>query len=292
MIAQPQAPHTEFTLPFAPPYEALPALATLAAHAIPGAERTDIATRSHTRLFPDVCGSIAATVTFEVDHISVNAETDSAGAERLTPLLRRWLDLDADPQRVYAVLHEDPVIGPLIEKRPGLRVIGYPDGFEAAATTVLGQQVSVAACRTFAGRLTAAFGTPGPAGLSVFPTPDALAARTPDQLRTAVGLTGSRAKTLHAVAEACAGGLVIGPDSDQAEVRRRLLALHGIGAWSVDYLAVRALGDRDAFVPGDLVLRKALGGITAKQAEIASAAWSPVRAYALFQLWTETAYAA
>ncbi|TAM70205.1 MAG: DNA-3-methyladenine glycosylase 2 [Microbacteriaceae bacterium] len=281
-----------FVLPFTPPYEASAALATLAAHAIPGAEHTDPSARSHTRLFPDAAGPIAATVTFASDRIVVTADTDAAGAARLTPLLRRWLDLDADPHTVYRTLRGDPAIGRLVTARPGLRVIGYPDGFEAAVTTVLGQQVSVAACRTFAGRLTAVYGLPGPAGMTVFPTARALAAATPDELQKAVGLTGSRARTLHALAEACAAGLVIEPDTDHAQVRRRLLALHGIGPWSIDYLTVRVLGDRDAFVPGDLVLRKALGGITAKQAEIASAAWSPVRAYALFQLWTATAYAA
>jgi AraC family transcriptional regulator of adaptative response / DNA-3-methyladenine glycosylase II len=283
---------TSFILPFTPPYQPLPALATLAAHAIPGSEITDIAARSHTRLFPDAGGPIAATVTFADDHVLVAAGTDAAGAAGLTPLIRRWLDLDADPESIYGALRRDPVIGPLVTVRPGLRVIGYPDGFEAAVTTVLGQQVSVAACRTFAGRLTAAYGVPGPAGLTVFPTPRRLAAATPDELQRAVGLTGSRARTLHGLAEACAAGLVIAPDTDHAEVRRRLLALHGIGPWSADYLAVRALGDRNAFVPGDLVLRKALGKITAKQAEAASAAWSPQRAYALFQLWTATAYAA
>ncbi|MEO8907047.1 MAG: AlkA N-terminal domain-containing protein, partial [Microbacteriaceae bacterium] len=278
MNVQQQAPsenaQTSFVLPFIPPYEAAAALATLAAHAIPGAEHTDLAARSHTRLFPDAGGPIAATVRFSADHVSVTAETDATGAARLTPLLRRWLDLEADPDTVYSALRNDPTIGRLVAKRPGLRVIGYPDGFEAAVTTVLGQQVSVAACRTFAGRLTAAYGVPGPAGMTVFPTPEALAAPTPDELQQAVGLTGSRARTLHDLAQACAAGLVIAPDSDHVEVRRQLLALRGIGPWSVDYLAVRALGDRDAFVPGDLVLRKALGGITAKAAEAASAAWS------------------
>ncbi|HEY5221569.1 MAG TPA: AlkA N-terminal domain-containing protein [Microbacteriaceae bacterium] len=287
-----ETPRTTFVLPFTPPYEASAALATLAAHAIPGAEHTDLVARSHTRLFPDTAGTIAATVTFAADHVMVTADTDATGAARLTPVLRRWLDLDADPDAVYRTLRDDPIIGPLVVVRPGLRVIGYPDGFEAAVTTVLGQQVSVAAGRTFAGRLTAAYGVPGPGGMTVFPAPYALAAATPDELQRAIGLTGSRARTLHSLAEACAAGLIIAPNTDHAEVRRRLLALHGIGPWSADYLAVRVLGDRDAFVPGDLVLRKALGGITAKQAEIASAAWSPVRAYALFQLWTATAYAA
>jgi 3-methyladenine DNA glycosylase/8-oxoguanine DNA glycosylase len=171
-----------------------------------------------------------------------------------------------------------------------LRVIGYPDGFEAAVTTVLGQQVSVAACRTFAGRLVKRFGKPGPGGLTIFPTAESIAASTPAELQSIVGLTGARSRSLHALAEACAGGLMIGRNSDSVELRRDLIALPGIGPWSVDYLAVRALGDRDAFVSSDLVLRRALGKISAREAEVLSRAWSPVRAYALFHLWTQAAY--
>jgi 3-methyladenine DNA glycosylase/8-oxoguanine DNA glycosylase len=282
-------------LDFLRPYAIGPALATLAAHTIPGAEVTDPQARSHTRLLwqsgtPGVGEPVAVTIRFHDDRIEV--DSDVMCAAWVEPLVRRWLDLDVDPQTIAAHFDSDPIIGPLTRERAGLRVLGYPSGFEAAVTTVLGQQVSLAACRTFAGRLVAAFGVPGPHGLTVFPTPARLAAATPELLQKAVGLTGARSRTLHTLALACADGLRVDPDGDHADVRRRLLALPGIGPWSADYLAVRALGDRNAFVPGDLVLRKALGGITAAQAELASAAWSPYRAYALFHLWTATAYAA
>lgn len=280
-------------LDFISPYAIGPALATLAAHAIPGAEITDREARTHTRLMSADSGNgrpVAVTVRFFDERIEV--DSDAADAAALAPLFRRWLDLDVDPGEVSARLGNDPVIGPLVGGRPGLRVLGYPSGFEAAVTTVLGQQVSVAACRTFSGRLVAAFGDHGPSGLLAFPSPERLASATPDDLQGVVGLTGARSRTLHTLAEACADGLRIEYDSDHVDVRRRLLALPGIGPWSADYLTVRALGDRDAFVPGDLVLRKALGGITAKQADAASRAWSPFRAYALFHLWTATAYAA
>lgn len=125
----------------------------------------------------------------------------------------------------------------------------------------------------------------------MFPAAETIAGSTPDESQSAIGLTGARARTLHVLAEACAAGLTVSEDCDRAAVRIALLALPGIGPWSADYLAVRALGDRDAFVPGDLVLRKALGGISAKEAETLSHSWSPVRAYALFHLWTATAYA-
>lgn len=271
-----------------------PALATLGLHAIPGAEHPHTAAAAHTRLFPDADGPVPVTVTFATDHVTVAVPARASGArvDRLTPGIRRWLDLDARPAAIAAVLSADPVLAPLVAARPGLRIIGCPDGFEGAVTTVLGQQVSLAACRTFAGRLVAAFGAAGPAGLTTFPTAEALAAQTPERLQRAVGLTGARARTVFALAEACANGLTLDPDGDHADARRRLLALPGIGAWTADYIAVRVLGDRNAFAPGDLVLRRALGGVSAREAEARSQAWSPLRAYALFHLWTATAYLA
>src|SRR5690606_37321092 len=100
----------------------------------------------------------------------------------------------------------DPIVGELVRARPGLRVIGAVDPFETAVSAVLGQQVSLAAARTFAGRLVAAFGSPGPGGLTVFPTAEALAAAGADGIRTVVGLTGARARTVHALASAASAG--------------------------------------------------------------------------------------
>lgn len=285
---------TVFTLDLEPPFEVAPALATLALHAIPGAEHPDAIAATHTRLFPDADGPVPVTVAFAPDHVTVSvpAGTSSASVGRLTPRIRHWLDLDAEPEAIATVLSADRMLAPLVAARPGLRIIGSPDPFEGAITTVLGQQVSLAACRTFAGRLVAAFGSAGAAGLTAFPTAEALATQTPEHLQQAIGLTGARARTVLALAEACADGLTLEPDGDHADARRRLLAVPGIGAWTADYIAVRVLGDRNAFAPGDLVLRRALGRINAREAEARSHAWSPLRAYALFHLWTATAYLA
>jgi AraC family transcriptional regulator of adaptative response / DNA-3-methyladenine glycosylase II len=204
--------------------------------------------------------------------------------------VRRLLDLDTEPARIAAVLGSDPVAGPLVRLRPGLRILGYADGFEGAVLTVLGQQVSLAAARTFAGRLVEAFGTAGPGGLRLFPDPDALAAAGPEAVRAAVGLTGARARTVHALAAACADGLRIEPGGDHAWIRSRLLALPGIGPWTVEYLAMRALRDPDAFPEGDLALRRALGAGSAQEVRAAGRRWSPLRAYAVFHLWTSHAY--
>jgi DNA-3-methyladenine glycosylase II/AraC family transcriptional regulator of adaptative response / DNA-3-methyladenine glycosylase II len=155
---------------------------------------------------------------------------------------------------------------------------------------VLGQQVSLAAARTFGARLVAAYGAPGPGDLTSFPIPEALATVPVEELRATVGLTGARAATLHGLAAAAASGLPLAAGTDPALFRASLLALPGIGPWTADYLAVRVLGDRDAFTASDLVLRRALGGVSVAAADAASQAWRPYRAYALFHLWTATSY--
>ncbi|TJY69277.1 DNA-3-methyladenine glycosylase 2 family protein [Arthrobacter sp. CAU 1506] len=323
-------------LPLAPPFDAPAALAALAAHAVPGLERVDPAAGTCTRLFLTGTGPVPVTATLLPDSVSldIGAESPAAVAD-ITTAVRGWLDLELEPERVAAMLGNDAVVGPLIAARPGLRILGYPDGFEGAVCTVVGQQVSLAAARTFTGRLVSAFGSPAcspgrspsshflphereqaaerertahpepkartavgrsrppneaVADLVVFPTPETLAAAGPEAIRQAVGLTNARARTVHALAEACAAGLRIAPDTDHAEVRRRLLALPGIGPWTVEYLAMRALHDRDAYPEGDLVLQRALEVKTAKQARELGQAWAPVRAYAVFHLWTASAY--
>lgn len=268
-------------------------LASLAAHAIPGLEATDHEARTHRRLLPGTSRPLLASVTFEPDRVLLTLDSDDPRERaHAAKTVRSWLDLDAMPAAIAAALGADPIIGPLIAARPGLRVIGYVDGFEGAAMTVIGQQVSLAAARTFAGRFVASFGEPGPEGWRAFPTPHAVAARAAEDIQRAVGLTGARARTLHALAEACASGLHIGPGADPAEVRAKLLALPGIGAWTADYLAMRALGERDAFPAGDLVLQRALGVRSVREVAAIAERWRPYRAYASFHLWTEHAYEA
>jgi 3-methyladenine DNA glycosylase/8-oxoguanine DNA glycosylase len=260
----------------------------LVAGSVPGAESSDTSAGEHTRLLQLAeKGSIAVTVALHRDHVTIRHDpVGPDNAAEIVRQVRRWLDLDVDHLRIRDALGADPVIGSMITARPGLRVIGYPDGFEAAVLTVLGQQVSLGAGRTFGGRAVAAFGLPGPAGLLVFPTPQVLAAADPVQLQARIGITGSRARTLHALATACADGLRIEADGDCAAIRRDLLALPGIGPWTVDIIAVRGLGDRDAFPAGDLVVRRALGVSTPAAATAAAVRWSPYRAYALFHLWS------
>ncbi|WP_434995634.1 DNA-3-methyladenine glycosylase family protein [Arthrobacter sp. Ld5] len=268
-----------------------PMAAILANHAIPGCELTDPSGRSHTRLLPTPAGPRRVTVTIRTDDVELTADTDD-GAEfaHLVRVTRAWLDLDADVAAVERAFDGDPLLGPLVRQRPGLRAVGYPDAFEAAIMTVLGQQVSVAAGGTFGGRLAAAYGGRSASGLTLFPTPQRLADAPPEELRAAVGVTRTRAATVQHVARAVAEGLTLDPDADQAPLRRQLLAIPGIGPWSADYLAVRVLRDPDAFTPGDLVARRAMGNPSIRDAGTLAEAWRPYRAYALFHLWTAATY--
>ncbi|HEY1688475.1 MAG TPA: AlkA N-terminal domain-containing protein [Solirubrobacteraceae bacterium] len=215
---------------------------------------------------------------------------------------RRLLDLDADPAAVDAQLASDPLLAPLIAARPGLRLPGTVDGHELAIRAVLGQQVSVAAARTTAGRLTLLLGEslPAPVGslTHLFPTAAAIATVKIEDLHGPM----RRRRTLQALAAALQDGeppiadvlrgdseLTLDPGSDRAAARARLLALPGIGAWTTEYIAMRALGDPDAFPVEDLgVMRslESLGGPTGKAAILAHAErWRPWRAYAVQHLW-------
>jgi AraC family transcriptional regulator, regulatory protein of adaptative response / DNA-3-methyladenine glycosylase II len=269
--------------------EVAPLIGTLAAHAVPGLEITDRDRRMHTRLIATTGGPVLTRIGFGDAQVSVHVDRADA-ADEVAETVRAWFDLDTDLAGVRDALGADPVVGPLIQARPSLRIPGSVDGFETAVLTVLGQQVSLAAARTFAGRLVAGWGSTTAGGLSVFPAPAVLAAVDQEELRQRIGLTTARARTLLALARACADGLRIDPAGDHTAIRAELLGLPGIGPWTVDYLAVRVLRDRDAYPAGDLVLQRALGVTTVRQAVAAAEAWRPWRAYGLFHLWTAAAY--
>ncbi len=202
---------------------------------------------------------------------------------------RRLLDLDADPLAIDDALTADPALAPLIARAPGRRVPGSVDPEEMAVRAVLGQQVSTAAARTHAARLVAAHGDPviDPSGrLSrLFPTPAALCSLDPATL----ALPESRKRTLLALVTALADGTVdLGIGCDWPTTRARLLALPGIGPWTVETLAMRGLGDPDAFLAGDLGIRTAarrLGLPDGPALERHARRWSPWRSYATQHLW-------
>jgi AraC family transcriptional regulator, regulatory protein of adaptative response / DNA-3-methyladenine glycosylase II len=203
---------------------------------------------------------------------------------------RTLLDLDSDPHSVAEALGDDALLGALVRRTPGRRVVGHVDGGELAVRAVLGQQISLRGARTLASRLVSSYGEPlrRPIGAvtHTFPSAAALAQADPDRLAMPL----ARRRALVGLARALAGDeLVLDAGADRADARRRLLALWGIGPWTAEYIAMRALRDPDAFLPGDLGVRHALErlGQDARRAAIEklSERWRPYRAYALFHLW-------
>ncbi len=297
----------------------LPALrAYLVAHAVEGVDEVVVepdGRSRHRRLVPTPGGALVLEVTLPAGQVGTPVVEVATGSEDVTAGAaspagvaaalvagHRWLGLDADPSVAVAALADDPVLGPLVTTRPHLRVPGTTDSFEAAVNVVLGQHVSLAAGRVFAARLVAAHGVGCSGGrpddhvgtrLARYPGPEELAQADPDHLRAAVGLTGARAHTIVALARAVAAdGLDLAPSADpdqRARTRAALLALPGVGPWTADLVALRCLRDPDVFLPGDLVLRKALGGATAREAARAAEAWAPHRSLAVLHLWTHHA---
>ena len=203
---------------------------------------------------------------------------------------RALLDLDSDPLSVVDALGEDALLGPLVHSTPGRRVAGHVDGHELAVRAVLGQQVSIGGARTLAGRLVSEYGQPLERSIGavthVFPSIETLAAADPERL----AMPTARRRALLGLAEALTNGdLTLDAGSDRGESRRRLLELPGIGPWTTEYIAMRALRDPDAFLPSDLGVRHALeqlghDGHTAAAERLAER-WRPYRAYALQHLW-------
>ncbi len=200
--------------------------------------------------------------------------------------VRGMLDLDADPGPINAALHAHFPHG------DGLRVPGALDGFELAVRAVLGQQITVAAARTLGTRLVAAFGepiaTPVPGLSHLFPTPAAIAAASGDALGR-LGIVRQRQGALQAIArEVAAGRLPLHAGADTPGTLAALQALPGIGDWTAQYIAMRALRWPDAFPAGDVALQKALGVIGARAAHDASLGWRPWRSYAVLRAWHST----
>jgi AraC family transcriptional regulator, regulatory protein of adaptative response / DNA-3-methyladenine glycosylase II len=277
-------------LDFRPPLDWDALLGFLARRAIPGVEQVVSGVYRRTVRLGAERGWVAVSKDPLRDALRASISVSLANA--LMPLgarLRALFDLDAHPAAIAAHLRQDPDLAPLVGLRPGLRVPGAFDAFETAVRTVLGQQVSVGAATTLSGRLVAQLGapaeTPFPGLDRWFPSAEVLAGATESQI-AALGMPGARARSLLAVAGAFADGLRLERASDPEPALARLAALPGVGDWTVEYLSMRALGFPDAFPASDLVLRKALGGISAKAAITRAEAWRPFRAYAVFHLWT------
>jgi len=288
----PLGPPLIVPLPFVPPLHPDNLFGHLVATAVPGVEEwRDGAYRCTLRLpggpgvaalQPPSPGSATVTCTLRL--------TDAADAPAAIATCRRLLDLDADPVAVDARLAADPVLAPLVAAAPGRRVPGTAHPEEFALRAVLGQQVSTAAARTHAARLVRACGEPvddPDGGLThLFPLPAAVADVDPSGL----ALPAARRRTVLRLAEELADGEVdLSPGADRAAALAALAGLPGIGPWTLGTVAMRALGDRNAFLPGDLGVRLAAErlGLPASPAALTrrAEAWQPYRAYAVQHLW-------
>ncbi|HKA84377.1 MAG TPA: AlkA N-terminal domain-containing protein [Acidimicrobiales bacterium] len=280
-------------LPVRPPLEWDAMLAYLALRAIPGVEAVAGATYARTVVVDGVPGVVDVTRAGD-DRLAVRARLASDRPPDVAPRVRRIFGLDADPDAAGAVLGGDPLIGPLLAARPGLRVPGTWDGFEIGVRAIVGQQVTVPGASTLAGRLVGRHGErlagPAPPGLThTFPPPAALAEGDLD----GIGLTQARAGAIRGFAQAVAEGRVrLDRSIPLDELVDSIAALPGLGPWTAQYVALR-LGEPDAFPASDLGLRRALadGGSpaalpSARELTERAAAWRPWRALAAIHLWS------
>jgi AraC family transcriptional regulator, regulatory protein of adaptative response / DNA-3-methyladenine glycosylase II len=276
-------------LPFRAPLSPSNLFGHLAATAVPGVEEWRDGAYRRTLRLPH--GSGIVTLRPRPDHIDCKLSlADLRDLSNAISRCRRLLDLDADPVAVDDLLRVDPALAPHVDKNPGRRVPRTACAEEFAIRAVIGQQVSTAAARTHAARLVLACGeqVEDPAGglTHLFPEPGALAEADP----AALAFPKARRATIAALAEALAAGDIdLGAGSDWQEARQLLGALPGVGPWTVEVVAMRGLGDPDAFVPGDLGVRAAARelGLPVTPAALTrhAAAWRPWRAYAVQYLW-------
>jgi AraC family transcriptional regulator of adaptative response / DNA-3-methyladenine glycosylase II len=281
-----------FRLSLRPPYDWDALIAFLKPRATPGVET--VTDRSYRRTI-SLDGSAGV---FEVRPANgascLEARVhfpDPRALLRILERIRRIFDLGADPGEIALHLRHDPWLARFVAGRPGLRVPGCWDGFELAVRAVLGQQVTVKGATTLAGRITEALGRRSDHGL-LFPAPEAMAEADYSHM----GLTGKRMQTLQELARAtCRGEIPFDGARDLDSFVGAFTAIPGIGIWTAHYVAMRALGEPDAFPVNDLVLLRAGGaegcrGVSALRAR--AEAWRPWRSYAAMHIWTEAAHSA
>ncbi|GAC1625350.1 MAG: hypothetical protein NVS9B10_12210 [Nevskia sp.] len=238
----------------------------------------------------DACGWLAVSASEGEGPLRVELSASLRPAvEPIRARLRALLDLDAQPGVIALLLSKDARLAASLAIAPGLRVPGAFDGFELTLRAILGQQVTVRAATTLFGRFAAKFGEPiaTPHAVLTHLSPDAgRIAEASLQTLIDLGLTQRRAQTIRDVAQACAEGslhLEAGHEAEAMLLRFRDIA--GIGDWTANYVAMRALRMADAFPHGDLALCKALGGVKPREALVLSERWRPWRSYAALHLW-------
>lgn len=286
------APSDTFTLQLAyrPPFDWIGLLRFLHARTLKGVECVEDNTYSRTVRLGDHTGWV------QVRHVPAKRVLLVELPHSLTPVLptllsklRSMFDLGARPDIISEQLMRDPALTAIVARNPGMRVPGAFDGFELAVRAILGQQITVKAATTLAGRYVDAFGervgTPDNGLTHLAPTAQRVAELCVDDVAS-LGIIQSRARGIIALAnEVASGRLTLDAGADPESTMKQLVAIPGIGKWTAHYIAMRALRWPDAFPKEDIDLRKKLGGVTAARAEELSQPWRPWRSYATLHLW-------
>jgi AraC family transcriptional regulator of adaptative response / DNA-3-methyladenine glycosylase II len=285
---KPTLPENEylFRLRFRPPYDWKGMLAFLAPRATPGVEVVENGVYRRTISVNKSHGYFEVSLD-EANHaLAVRVQFgDPRSLFFITERIRAMFDLNADWAAIVQNLRTDPLLAARVEAHPGLRVPGCWNGFELAVRAILGQQVSVKGATTLAGRLAKTFGQPFSAGAitHLFPQPEVLA----DANLAGIGLTTARAETIRALARSvCQGKINFEGIVDSDAFLAQLCEVPGIGKWTAQYVAMRALGEPDAFPSTDLGLLHAMGTESSRELEKRAEAWRPWRAYAALYLWS------
>ncbi|MGA2741529.1 MAG: AlkA N-terminal domain-containing protein [Bryobacteraceae bacterium] len=276
-----------FRLRYRPPYDWNGMLRFLAPRATPGVESVESATYRRTISLNGANGWLEVSLDGGNDGLAVRVQFgDPRWLYLIVERIRAMFDLNADWTAIAQGLAPDPELAPRMQTNPGLRVPGCWNGFELAIRAILGQQVTVKGATTLAGRLATTLGQPfaAPGGLThIFPPPDVLA----DANFVGLGLTKARSETICALARAvCDGRIGFEGVADTEDFMTRMCEIPGIGKWTAQYVAMRALGEPDALPPGDLGLLRALALENPRDLERRAEAWRPWRAYACMYLWS------
>jgi AraC family transcriptional regulator, regulatory protein of adaptative response / DNA-3-methyladenine glycosylase II len=275
-----------FQLRFRPPYHWHGMLSFLAKRAIPGVEAVENGSYRRTLSLKGEPGYFEASLNQAAHSLSVRIQfADPCLLFLIIERIRSLFDLNADWADIVRTLKNDPALAERIRRTPGLRIPGCWDGFELAVRAILGQQISVAAATSLAGRVARAFGEPYPAAeklTHLFPPPSVLA----EADLTKAGLTRSRAESVRALARAVSlRQIQFDGINNSEDFLARLCEIPGIGNWTAQYVAMRALGETDALPAGDLGLLRTLALTNSRELEERSEAWRPWRAYATIYLW-------
>lgn len=290
-------------LSYTPPYDWRSMLAFLSARAIKGVEH--VWAGGYARTFAlDIARGLFAIEPLPGHKVRLTVQmTDTGALPQVLYRVRRMFDLDTDPRPIDALLRTDPVLSPLVSAHPGLRVPGAWDGFELAVRAVLGQQITVVAATALARRLVEAHGEalPGPVGgltlaegMSLQELTHLFPSATHLEGATITGMPRSRATTLSSLATtALDDRRLFGPYASLQEAVTRLRSMSGVGEWTAQYIAMRALREPDAFPATDIALARALVPTgprpTGTQVLERARHWQPWRAYATLHLWSALA---